>query len=226
MASQMVVALVRPGLLLPLPAAISGAVALGMIFFLRLQNPGLGAHLRQHIATPPASLDALVREVRLDEGLTLRATRIEMVAGLAVGAFFLIPMVTAPNMALGVGWALATAYGLYVAAIMSRHRPRPLPDGLGFNDSLAFYRTTLESRRSLLRKMWIWYALPFTPAVLFIAIGGALVAAERGRPLWPVAILPLVALGIGLLIHRSSQDMVRKLDVRIDALASAEERSR
>ena len=65
--------------------------------------------------------------------------------------------------------------------------------------------------------------MPFAPAIVFIMIGGALAAAERGRPLWPGAVFLALAAGVGLLVHRGSQDMARKLRVRIESLASAEE---
>jgi hypothetical protein len=201
-ASQIGLALVRPGLLLPLPAVVSGGVAFGMVFLLRLQNPGLGSHSRRNLVQAPASLDALITEVRLDRSLTLRAIRIEMCAGVALAIFFLFPLLSAQNWALRVGWALASAYGLYVAIVVSRHRPEPMPDGLDFSRSLAFYRSALEKRYNVVRTMWWWYVLPFVPSTIFVMIGGALVAADRGRPLWPAAIMLATVGGIGVLIHR------------------------
>lgn len=60
-ASQIVVALVSPGLLSSVRALIGGAVSFGMIFFLRLQNPGLGSQQpRLALVQVPASLDALL----------------------------------------------------------------------------------------------------------------------------------------------------------------------
>ena len=98
-----------------------------------------------------------------------------------------------------------------------------MPDGLGFNDSLVFYRSVLERQHAMVSTMWRWYVLPFAPAIVFIMVGGAMVAADRGRPMWPAAVLMLIAAGIGLIIHAGSQDMARKLRVRIDALRIAEE---
>ena len=226
-ASQIVVALVSPGLLLlSFRALVGGAVAFGMIFCLRLQNPGIGSpQPRQVLAQAPASLDALVAEVRLHERLGLRAIRIEMGAGIVLALFFLIPSFNATNWALRVGWALASVYGLYVATVVSRHRPRRMPDGLGFTASLEFYRTALERQHRMIRTMWLWYLLPFTPAMIFIIFGGTLVAVGRGRPIWPGIVFVALMLGMGLLIHRGSQDMARKLQLRIDTLASAQERA-
>jgi hypothetical protein len=225
-ASQVGLALLRPSLLLSLPAVVSSTIAFGMVFLLRLQNPGLGSHSRRNLVQAPASLDALITEVRLDRSLTLRAIRIEMWAGVVLAIFFLFPLLAAQNWALRVGWAFASAYGLYVAVVVSRHRPEPMPDGLDFSRSLAFYRTALEKRYALIRTMWRWYVLPFVPSTIFVMIGGALVAAERGRPLWPGAIMLATVGGVGLLIHKGSQDMARKLRARIDTLAAAEEQLR
>ena len=222
-ASQVAVAIVRPSLLLPMPALIGGAAAIGMLFFLRLQNPGLGAQPRRLAIQPPASLDALIAEVRLYQRMGLRAVRIEVGAGVVIAGFFLFPLSTAQNWVLRVGWALAAAYGLYVAVVVSRHRPRPMPDGLGFNDSVVFYRSVLERQHAMVSTMWRWYVLPFAPAIVFIMVGGAMVAAGRGRPMWPAAVLMLIAAGIGFIIHAGSQDMARKLRARIDALRIAEE---
>jgi hypothetical protein len=171
--SQIVVALVSPGLLSSVRALIGGAVSFGMIFFLRLQNPGLGSQQpRLALVQVPASLEALLLEVRVHERLGLRAARIEIAAGVVLAAFFLFPMFNSTNWVLRVGWALASAYGLYVAAVVARYRPRPMPDGLGFTGSLAFYRAALERQHRIIRTLWLWYVMPFAPAIVFIMIGG------------------------------------------------------
>ncbi len=225
-ASQIVVALVTPDLLLSVRALAGGAVAFGMTFCLRLQNPGIGSpQPRQALAQAPASFDVLVTEVRMHERLGVRAIRIEMGAGIVLAAFFLIPSFNATNWALRVGWLLASAYGLYVAAVVSRHRPRRMPDGLGFTASLEFYRAALERQHRVIRTMWLWYLMPLTPAIAFIMFGGTLVAVERGRPFWPGVVFVGVMAGIGLLVHKGSQDMARKLRLRIDTLATAQEQA-
>jgi hypothetical protein len=53
--------------------------------------------------------------------------------------------------------------------------------------------------------------------------GSSIVAAGRGRPLWPAAIFVAVMAGIGVLAYRGTQDLARTLRVRIESLASAEE---
>jgi hypothetical protein len=226
-ASQVVVAVVAPSLvLLSFRALVGGTISFGMIFFLRLQNPGFGSpQPRQVLAQAPASLDMLVNEVRMHERLGLRAIRIEMGAGIVLAVFFLVPSFNATNWALRVGWLLASLYGLYVAAVVSRHRPRRMPDALGFDASLQFYRAALERQHRMIQTMWLWYLMPFTPAIAFIMLGATLVAAERGRPLWPGVVFVAVMAAIGLVVHNGSQDMARKLRLRIDTLASARERA-
>jgi len=44
------------------------------------------------------------------------------------------------------------------------------------------------------------------------------------RPIRPALIVAAIVVGIGLIGYKSNQNMARKLRVRIDALASAEER--
>jgi hypothetical protein len=224
LASQAALVVLSPQLLLPIPGLIAGVVTLSMVFVLRLQNPNLGAIPQRTVSLAPATLDALMTEVRLYERLGRRAIHIEAVAGIALAAFFLIPLVTARNWPLRIGWALASAYGLYVAAFVSRHRVQPMPDGLGFSQSLEFYRQALIRHRGFVRTMWLWYLLPFVPAVCFIMVGSVMVAVERGRPAWPVLGLALVVGFIGLIVHKGSQDVARKLGVRIDALGAVEER--
>ena len=224
--SQALAAAVRPDLLLPMPGG-AGAVAAAffMLFLLRLQTPGLGSLPRQAYVHAPASLDALLTEVRMHERLSRRGANIEIGAGIVVSAVFGWGALSAPNWALRAGLALGSAYGLFVAGFVLRQMlPSILPDGLGFQRSLTFYRAELERRHRYVRTMWLWYLLPFSPATLFIVLGSVLLALERGRPLWPAAIVLLVCGGIGWLIHLGSRDMARRLQARIDALNATEER--
>jgi hypothetical protein len=89
---------------------------------------------------------------------------------------------------------------------------------------LSFYRATLERHYSTIQTMWRWYAMPFVPALLFIMAGMVLVAVERRQAHLAGRHLCSGMMGIGLLIYRSTQDMARQIRLRIDTLASAEER--
>jgi hypothetical protein len=166
---------------------------------------------------PPVLINTIVRMGR-------RAIHTEVLAGIVLAIFFIIPLVVARNWPLRIGWASASAYGLYVAAFVSWHRTQPMPDGLGFTASLELYRQALIRHQGYVRTMWLWYLLPFVPALCFIMVGSAMVAAERGRSAWPVLGIAVVVGGIGAIIHKGSQDMAHKLGVRISALGSAEER--
>jgi hypothetical protein len=97
-----------------------------------------------------------------------------------------------------------------------------MPQGLDFQKSLAYYRQQLERQHGYVRTMWLWYLLPGTPAMTFIMAGGAVAAAERGRPLWPGLVAVATVVAVGGVIHQGSQGMARKLRVRIDTISAAE----
>jgi hypothetical protein len=221
--AQGVLAATQPELLLPPPALIGGAVSFGILFLLRLQNPSFGTHSPQAYAHAPRTLDALLTEVRLYERMNRRGVRIEVGAGLVVAAAFVGPMWFAPNWIMRVGWCLAAAYGLYIAGFVARHASRPMPDGLGFAGSLAFYRHELERRHGYIRTMWWWYLLPFAPAIIFVTIGGLMIAVEQHKPVWPLVILDAAVVILGIVIHFGSIEMARKVRLRIDGLSAARE---
>ena len=135
-ASQAIVALAQPGQLLTPSSYTVCAVAFGVIFLLRLQNPNLGGISRQAMTHVPATLEALMTEVRLFERMTRRGVRIEAYTGVAIAAFFVMPLVSSPNWALRIGWALASAYGLYVAVIVWKSQTPPMPESLEFGAAL------------------------------------------------------------------------------------------
>src|SRR4029450_8424217 len=119
--------------------------------------------------------------------------------------------------------ALATAYVLYVVAIMSLwKRPHPMPDGLGFGPAIEHYRQELVRQHKWVRTMWLWYFLPPVPGLTLVVVGSAVEAAGRGRPLWPGAVMMAVVMAVLMAAHRTTGGMARKLQSRIEALASAE----
>jgi hypothetical protein len=225
MVSQALLALAAPQLMLPLRGYAGGVAAFGMLSLLRLQNPRLGAIPNQAVVRKPANLDALVAEVRLNERMGNRARRIEIAAGIGLALVFIQPLRNAPNIFLCIGWALATAYVLYVVAIMLLwKRPHPMPDGLGFGPAIEHYRRELVRQHKWVRTMWLWYFLPLVPGLTFVVAGSAVEAAGRGRPFWPGAVMMVVLMAVLMAAHRTTGGMARKLQSRIEALASVEER--
>ena len=224
MVSQALLALAAPQLMLPLRGYAGGLAAFGMLFLLRLQNPRLGAIPNQAVVRKPATLDALITEVRLYEQMGNRARRIEIAAGIVLALVFIQPLRNAPNVFLGVGWTLATAYVLYVVAIMLFNRPNPMPDGLDFGPSIEHYRRELVRQHKWVRTMWLWYFLPLVPGLTLVVAGSAVEAAGRGRPLWPGAVMTAVMMAVLIAAHHTTEGMARKLQSRIEALASVEER--
>jgi len=168
----------------------------------------------------PATFEALVTEVRLFERMSRRGVRIEAYTGVAIAAFFMMPVVSSPNWALRIGWALASAYGLYVAVVVWKSQTPPMPESLEFDTALAHYRGELERRRRIIQTLWRWYLMPMVPGMLLIVAGATIEAAKRGRPLWPALIFIALMAGMGVVIHLSSQGWARKLRIRIDALGS------
>jgi len=221
--SQIAIALAAPPLLLRPTALTSGSFAFFVLFLLRLQNPTLGVVPRRAMVQAPATMEALMIEVRLHERLGRRAIWIEALTGLALAVFFIVPLVYSTNWFLRIGWGLAVAYGLYVAAIMLRHRTKPMPEGLGFRESIAHYRRELVRQHGFVQTMWFWYLLPGVPAIAFIMIGAAVHAAERGRPAWPAAVMAVIMFGFGAVVHFFTRQMADKVQARIDALRAAED---
>jgi hypothetical protein len=222
LASQAIVALTLPHQLLPLSAYSVLLGAFGVVFLLRLQNPNFAGAPRKAIAMAPASLDALITEVRLYERMTRRAVRIEAGTGVVVAAFFIMPLISAPNWALRFGWGLTSAYGLYVAVFVSKLRMDLLPDGLDFNGALAHYRSELMRRQRHIQTLWRWYLLPIVPGMTLIIVGSAIEATKLGRPLWPAFVMAAILAGLGSVVHLNSSGTARKLQVRIDALGSTQ----
>ena len=96
----------------------------------------------------------LVIEVRLHERIGRRAIFIEALAGVVPAIFFIFSVVSSPNWMLRIGFVLASAYGLYVAVFVLRHRAQPMPQGLGFRESLAYYRRELARQQGHVQTMW------------------------------------------------------------------------
>ncbi len=220
LASQVIVAIVLPGQLLPLRAYAVCLACFGVIFLLRLQNP-LGAVPRRALTLAPATREALMIEIRLSERMSRRGYRIEAGTGVALAAFFIMPMVNSPNWVLRIGWALGAAYSLYVAAIVTRLQAPPMAEGLEFEAALAHYRRELERRCHQVQTLWRWYLLPMVPGMLLITAGATIEAAKKGRPLWPALVMIALMAGLGIVIHVSSQGWARNLRIRIDALGSS-----
>jgi hypothetical protein len=219
-ASQAIVALVLPRQLLALSAYAGCLAAFGLIFLIRLQNPNFGGIPRQAMTHVPATVEALVTEVRLFERMSRRGIRIEACTGIALAGFFIMPLVSAPNWALRIGWALTSAYGLYVAVVVWKHQTPPMPESLEFGAALAHYRGELERRHRIIRTLWRWYMMPMVPGMLLILLGASIEASKRGRPLWPALIFIALMAAMGVAIHWSCQGWARKLRLRIDALGA------
>jgi len=220
--SQAIVALLLPAWLLPLSAYAACVAGFTVIFLLRLQNPSLGSVPRQALTYAPATREALVTEIRLFERMSRRGYRIEAGVGVALAGFFIVPLVNAPNWALRIGWALVAAYALYVAVVVTKSQSPPMPEDLEFGAALAHYCGELERRQRQIQTLWRWYLMPIVPGMSFIVAGATIEAAKKGRPLWPALVMIALLVGMGIVVHMSSQGWARKIRLRIDTLGSIE----
>jgi len=178
---QAVTWFLAPLWLLPRASLIIGLPSFCVIFFfLRLQ-------IRPGVEWPPRLVRAmsateLLTEVRGFETLWRRAIRIELVAALVLLAVSLpILLAPAPLLVRGAD-ALLVAGTLFVVWFLRRYgRIAPLPEGLGFDQSLSWYRRHLTQHSRLTSTVLWWYALPLALGPITLGLGMALQAPDP----WP-----------------------------------------
>jgi hypothetical protein len=216
--TQAVIALVAPGLLLPRPVLfIQLPIYCGMLFLLRYQAPG-GA------LWPPASANAmsmteLVAEIRGLQGGWMRAVRIEIGACVVVAAVFLLFGATLVGK---VGGTLTAAGALFIGWYLHTYaRVTPIPEGLGFAQTVTFFRQMLERQSKRTRDMIWWYLMPLAPGPLVLIIAKAL---QQPNPV-PSLIRGLAAVAIMcVLVVQMNRTARQRIARRIDQLGSVTER--
>jgi hypothetical protein len=123
-------------------------------------------------------------------------------------------MFTLPTLLLRIGAGMSIVAAIAVTYMIHLWgTARTLPSDLGLTSALEFHRVELERQRDLLRSVWWWYLLPFTPGVLVLEIGQALARPERtSRIIVMSVVMLLVAVGIYALNWRAAARVQRRID--------------
>ncbi|HUK32410.1 MAG TPA: hypothetical protein VLV86_00780 [Vicinamibacterales bacterium] len=157
----------------------------------------------------------LIREMAQGfEHRVARRNRREYVAAAIVVAAFGWQMFTLPTLLLRIGAGMSVAAAIAVAYMIHLWgTARTLPSELGLTRALEFHRVELERQRDLLRSVWWWYLLPFTPGVLVLEIGQALARPERtSRIIALSVVMCLLLVGIYALNRRAAARIQRRID--------------
>ena len=221
LATQAVLAVVSPELLLTRWGVLTGSLTcLGLIAG-RLAGPG--ANLRPSLAAGTAlSLDELRREMRHVERAARVTRYVETGAGILVIAFGVAGTVWAPQITAKAGFALMAAGAAFVVLYMRRHALRPLPMDLGFDASRVAFRDALVQGERLLRRVWLWYLLPLIVGPLVLIVGWSV--AQRRSFASALGFLGIMAI-MSVLAWRMNRDAANRLARRIEALDQTDERA-
>lgn len=220
MATQAVLAVVRPELLLTRWGVLTGSVTCLALIAGRLAGPG--AHTRPSLAAGTAlSLEELRGEMRQTERAARVTRRVESAAGLLVIGAGIAGTVWAPQITAKVGFALMAAGAGFVILYMRRHALRPLPMDLGFDASRSALRDALVRGERLLRSVWLWYLLPLMIGPLVLIVGWS---ATGGRSFRSALGFLGVMVIMTALTWRMNRDAANRLARRIDSLSKTEER--
>src|SRR5262249_9527722 len=134
---------------------------------------GPGGALWPPASAGPLSMTELVGEIRGLQGTWLRAVRLEIAASVVVAAVCLFFLRATPVGKLG-GW-LTAAGVLFIGCYLYRYaRVTPIPQGVGFTQTVTFYRQILERHRRRTRNLIWWYLLALAPGPLALIVGAGL----------------------------------------------------
>jgi hypothetical protein len=183
-ASEVVVAFLRPEWLIGRTGISGGAIVLIVLYVLRGKNP------HRRLSTPPSAsdtamtLDQLRNEVASYDQLVQRALKIEIAIGCVLIPLFAIFAAVADPVLVRVGAALTVAGILFVVCYISlayrrSRRANALSTDGDFTTTLDRYRARLEGQVHALRTVWWWYLLPLGIGPALIISGGV---AAAGQP--------------------------------------------
>jgi hypothetical protein len=218
-ATQAVLAVARPELLLTRWGVLTGLLTCLALIAGRLAGPG--ANPRPSLAAGSAlSLDELRGEMRQVERAARVTRRVESAAGVFVIGAGIAGTVWAPQITAKAGFALMAAGAGFVVLYMRRHALRPLPMDLGFDASRTVLRDALVRGEQLLRSVWLWYLLPLMIGPLVLIVGWSV----DGRSFRSVLGFLAVFVIMSALVWRMNRDAAMRLARRIEALDKTDER--
>ena len=221
LATQAVLAIVRPELLLTRWGMLTGSLTCLALIAGRLAGPG--ANLHPSLAGGTAlSLDELRGEMRQVERAARVTRHVETGAGILVIAFGVAGTAWAPQITAKAGFALMAAGAAFVVLYMRRHALRPLPMDLGFDASRVAFRDALVQGERLLRRVWLWYLLPLIVGPLVLIVGWSV--AQRRSFASALGFLGIMAI-MTVLAWRMNRDAANRLARRIEALDQTDERA-
>jgi hypothetical protein len=220
-ASQVVLAVVRPELLLNRWGVLTGTLTCLAL----IAGRSAGRHWtgpREAVAAGAAlSLDELRGEMQQTEQAARRTRLVESGAGLLVVAGGLGGTWLAPQAVARIGFALMAAGAAFVIVYLHRHALKPMPMDLGFEASRVVLRDALLRGERLLRTIWLWYLLPLMVGPVVLIIGWSV--GER-RSVTSVAGFLLVMALVTALVIRMNLRVARSLASRVAALDRTHER--
>ena len=218
--SQAILFLAAPGLQLTRMSMLVGfPLGFAILFAMRLQSP-TGFYQPPTFARS-LSLPELRAEITRYEATIRRAIRVEIVACIAVAAIFLGMMWAAPAVNR-IGGVIIVLAALFIWWFLYRYgRVHPIPESLGFADSIEAYKADLERRRRMSKSYIWWYVLPLTSGMGVLMIGPQL---QRPDPLVGILITTLALVAGGGLLALIQRMVARKLQTRIEQLGVVSEK--
>ena len=199
--------------------AVGFPLGFAILFAMRLQTP-------TGFYQPPTFARSLSRqelraEITRYEATIRRAVRVEIVACIAVAVIFFGMMWAAPTVNR-IGGAIIVLAALFIWRFLYRYgRVRPIPESLGFADSIEAYKADLERRRRMSKSYIWWYVLPLTTGMGVLLIGPQL---QRPDPLVGILVTTLALLAGGGLLVMIQRMVARKLQTRIEQLGVVSEK--
>jgi hypothetical protein len=221
-ASQVLVAIVRPDLLIAPSGVAGGAATLALLYLLRVQNPGRPARCVTAPDVATMTNEQLRDEIAGYSKTMRRSVWIEIAAsGILIPTFTAFALM-APDPIVRLGAGMTVVGGLFVLRRMWRAlaSTTPIAGDADFESVAAIYRTRLQQQQHGLRTMWLWYLLPLTigPALIFINA-----AQSASRPATASIGTAIALLAIWVPVGWTARQHARRMQVRIDALERAGE---
>jgi len=219
--SQAVLSATYPALLLnQVTLQVGFPFGFVILFFVRWQTP-TGFHqppgFARHI-----SMQELRTEIVGYESTIRRAIRIEIGACVVVAMTFFGMMWAPGPLVSKIGSGFTSAAALFIMWFLHRHaRVRPIPDTLGFAESIATYRADLERRQRLSKSFGWWYVMPLGIGIGLTGIGPQL---QRPDSLLSAALSALVLVAVGAILALVHRGIARKALTRSEHLAVVSER--